>query len=411
MTTFDLKHQTVELPGTRRPGQTGIYRRAGYENALISTPVKNPQVKTVYDAFQNGLRISANKPFLGTRRYDPVTKDFGEYEWQTYFEVHDRITRFGSGLVKIHQDVHKLPEAAQRWTLGIWAINRAEWTIASEACSAYNMVTVGLYDTLGPDAVVYGINHSECSVAVTSADHVASLLSDSDKMPGLKVVISMDPLDSIKERPGVPVMGSVLRTYAKDKGVLLYDWSEVEAIGAEFNKPHTPATPSDIYTICYTSGTTGMPKGALLSHENFIAIAASVDVSIPLIPEDCLISFLPLAHVFGRLMELFAFHAGASIGYSTGDQLKLLEDLAYLKPTFFPAVPRLLNRVYAKIRESTVDAPGLTGVLSRKAFDVKLANLKAGNGFTHAFWDRILFSKVKKALGGNVRVILTAPTG
>jgi long-chain acyl-CoA synthetase len=114
-----------------------------------------------------------NGPALGTRVYNPVTKTYGGYEWQTYVEVNARITRFGSGLIKIHQDAHSLPTVSHRWSVGIWAINRAEWTIASEACSAYNLVSVGLYDTLGPEAVVYGVNHSECSVIVTSGKMTA----------------------------------------------------------------------------------------------------------------------------------------------------------------------------------------------------------------------------------------------
>ncbi|KAF9175177.1 hypothetical protein BGX20_007746 [Mortierella sp. AD010] len=374
---IEQEFRSVELPGTRRPGQTG-------------------------------LRISPNGPFLGTRQYDPVTKTFGGYAWQTYTEVSDRITRFGSGMVKIHQDVHQLAEPAQRWTVGIWGINRAEWTISSEACSAYNLATVGLYDTLGPDAVIHGINHSECSVVVTSADHIASLLSDCAKMPGLKVIISMDPLDSTKQRQGTPVAGSILRTYAKDKGVLLYDWDEVEALGAKFERLHTPATASDIYTICYTSGTTGMPKGAIITHGNLISCAATADATMPLTKDDIVLSFLPLPHVFGRLIEIFAFTTGGSIGYSSGDPLMLLEDVQQLKPTFFPGVPRLLNRVYAKIYEATIGAPGLTGVLSRKAFETKLANLKAGKGFTHPLWDRLIFNKIKQALGGNVRILLTS---
>lgn len=105
---------------------------------------------------------------MGTRVYNHITNTFGGYEWQTYTEVSDRITRFGSGLTKVHQQTLGLPDVTQRWGLGIWSINRAEWTIAAEACSAYNLVSVGLYDTLGPEAVVYGINHSECPAVVTS---------------------------------------------------------------------------------------------------------------------------------------------------------------------------------------------------------------------------------------------------
>ncbi|KAF9430664.1 hypothetical protein BGZ76_000762 [Entomortierella beljakovae] len=404
----DFKRQAFEIPGSKRPGESGIYRRIGCENGLVAVPESYPEVTTIYHAFQNGLKTSPNGPMLGTRTYDPVTKTYGGYVWQTYSEVSDRITRFGSGLVKIHQDTFLLTEAAQKWTFGIWAINRPEWTISSEACSAYNIATVGLYDTLGPDAVIYGINHSECSIIATSADHIASLLSDSSKMPGLKVIISMDSLESSGDRPALSIAGSILKTYAKDKGILLYDWNEVERIGEEYPRPHTPATINDVYTICYTSGTTGMPKGAVITHGNFVAVIAIVGAQFQIHPEDTLISFLPLAHIFGRLVEIVTFVEGGRIGYSTGNQLTMLEDIAHLKPTFFPAVPRLLNRIYSKVRESTLDAPGLKGVIARKAFDVKLANMQAGHGLTHAFWDRVIFNKVRQALGGNVRIILTS---
>ncbi|KAK3847797.1 MAG: hypothetical protein J3R72DRAFT_430806 [Linnemannia gamsii] len=408
MAAPNIDTQAVELPGTRRPGQTGIYRRKGYEDALLAVPPTRPHIKTIYDAFQHGLRVSPSGPALGRRVFDPVTKTYGGYVWETYTEVGDRITRFGSGVVKIHQDVFGLPQVAQKFSVGIWAINRPEWTTASESCSAYNLVSVGLYDTLGPEAVSYGINHSECSIVICSVDHVATLLNESPNMPGLKVIISMDTLDNDKPQPGSANTGSILRTYAQDKSVLLYDWAEVEALGIKYGRKHTPPTPDDIYTICYTSGTTGLPKGAILTHRNINAVLASADATTPMSADDVLISFLPLPHVFGRVMEIFAFSAGGRIGYSTGDPLRLLEDIGHLKPSIFPAVPRLLNRVYAKVYAATIEAPGLTGILARRGLATKLANLEAGKGFNHPLWDRILFSKIKQAIGGNVRLMLTA---
>lgn len=148
-----------------------------------------------------------------------------------------------------------------------------------------------------------------------------------------------------------------------------------------------------------------------MTHRNINSVLASGDATTPMSPSDVLISFLPLPHVFGRIMEVFAFSAGGKIGYSTGDQLRLLEDIGQLKPTVFPAVPRLLNRVYAKVYAATIEAPGLTGTLARRGLAAKLANLQAGKGFYHPFWDRILFSKIKQAIGGNVRLMLTGTSG
>ncbi|KAG0254562.1 hypothetical protein BGZ95_005983 [Linnemannia exigua] len=169
---YDKDHQGVELPGTRRPGQTGIYRRRGFEDRLRSFPESRPHIRTVYDAFKHGVNLGPNNPMLGRRPWDPVTKTFGPYEWQTYQQVSDRVNQFGAGLAHIHnthvQGLDTTEEAVQGWRLGLWSINRAEWTIASTAGVLYNVVSVGLYDSLGPEAVVYGITHSECPVVVCS---------------------------------------------------------------------------------------------------------------------------------------------------------------------------------------------------------------------------------------------------
>ncbi|KAF9323713.1 hypothetical protein BGZ91_003412 [Linnemannia elongata] len=403
--------QGVELPGTHRPGQTGIYRRVGFENELMSIPPSRPHFRTVYDTFQHGLAISPNKPCLGERTWDPLAKTYGPYERQTYVEVAARATRFGSGLVHLHQQANSLSEPApQGWSVGIWSINRAKWTTTDIACAAYNLVSVGLYDTLGPEAVTYGINHSECSIVVTSADHIASLLRDAGNMPGLKTVISMDSLKGPADSKSVhepALAGSILRTFAADKGVQLLDWDEVEEFGQLHERRHAPPRPNDTFTICYTSGTTGMPKGAIITHANLIATLASSEVANPLSAEDCVISFLPAAHLYGRAIEVFLYGVGGQIGYSTGDALRLLDDIAALRPTFLPAVPRLLNRIYARVYAATAEAPGLVGVLARKGLSVKLTNLEAGLGNKHALWDRLLFNKVKMALGGRVDKVLT----
>ncbi|KAG0258654.1 hypothetical protein DFQ27_004530 [Actinomortierella ambigua] len=409
----DYNRQAIEMPGTRRPGQTGIFRRAGFEDELVSRTKGSPHVTTVYEGFQHGLKLNPNGDCLGSRTFDPVTGTFGEYVWQSYATVHQRVTRFGSGLMHLHQQLFPDLTAAQRrqWAVGIWGINRAEWTIAGEACSAYSLISVGLFDALDVDAVMYSINHSEAPAIVASAQHVLSLIKNADKMPGLKIIVSMDPLggdnatSQAVDKSKVE-SGSVMRLWAEEKGIRLLDFKEVEALGELHGRKHIPPTPEELYTVGYTSGTTGLPKGAMTTHANYLSLLASNECSFPMFKDDTLFSYLPLGHVFGRVLEFFAFSVGGRIGYSSGDPLRLLEDMEVLKPTIFPTVPRLMNRIYARVRAATVEAPGMVGVLARRAVAAKMANYVAGLGMTHPLWDRLLFNKVKKVLGGNVRYMI-----
>ncbi|KAH7031810.1 hypothetical protein BKA57DRAFT_511131 [Linnemannia elongata] len=217
-------------------------------------------------------------------------------------------------------------------------------------------------------------------------------------MPGLKIIISMDSLNpptDLKTANVASSAGFILRTFAADKGIQLYDWDEVEALGRSFTRAHSPPKPQDPIIICYISGMTGQPKGAILTHANFVTVVAASEISHILTPSDAGISYLPMAHVFGRAMEIFLYSTGGRIGHSTGDPLRILEEISVLQLTFFPTVPRLFNRIYARVYALTAGAPGFAGAMARRALAVKLANLKAGLGNKHAFWDRVLFNKMR----------------
>ncbi|KAG0266241.1 hypothetical protein BG011_002938 [Mortierella polycephala] len=366
--SYSLEKQSVEIPDTRSHGATGHYRHAGYADGLVDRIRGAPHIKTIYDIFQ-----------AWKRPYDCSTKTYGGYEWQTYCQVDKRVNAFGSGIMHLNEVI--LGNAKlDRWSLGIWSLNRPEWFTAEMSCNYYNLVSVPLYDTLGPDAIEYVINHAEIPITVCSANHIPTLLQAAAKYPGLKAIVCMDTLS---ESGAVPVPGGlnavhVLRTWAAEKGIKLFYFDEIESLGVKYPRKHIPPKDDDAATFCYTSGTTGEP-----------------------------VTFLPLAHIMGRSVDLIAAFSGCRLGYFRGDMLLLMDDLAELKPTYFVAVPRLLNRIYAKIVAATVDAPGVIGVLASSGFAAKVANLEAGKGVHHPFWDRLLFNKIKMALGGRVEVILT----
>ncbi|CEP11641.1 hypothetical protein [Parasitella parasitica] len=409
MGSFSLEKQTYEVPGSRSPGQTGIYRNA--QRPVVEESF-SPKVKSMIDVFNNGLKVSKDRPCLGVRSVkNAQTGERGPYVWQTYRQVSHRITNFGSGLLNYLNHTMNDTRTANI-PIGIWSVNRPEWTIADLGCSSYSLYTVALYDTLGPDTVEFVVNHAELETVVCSGDHIADLLKLRHKLPNLKTIISMDTIEEVAH-PGAASKSDIVKAWAAEKNVNLVDFNFIEELGKKNRRTYNYPKAEDLACIMYTSGTTGMPKGAMLTHGNFVSALSASYQSFGGTSDDSSISYLPLAHIFGRVCDMLCLCIGGRLGYFSGDMMILVEDIQEMKPTIFASVPRLLNRVYGKIVASTVNAPGVTGALARRGIATKLANLEAGKGYTHPFWDRLIFNKVKSALGGHVRILVTgsAPIG
>ncbi|OAV97152.1 hypothetical protein PTTG_02762 [Puccinia triticina 1-1 BBBD Race 1] len=410
---LDLNHQAIEVPGTRRPGQTGHFRNAAFPHfTTVETPEKRFP-RTYYEVFNFGLGQSYDKPCLGHRPTNPAS---GELEpffvWQSYKDIDRRRTDFGSGLLRLQAEGTLATPDRTGWTVGIWTHNRPEWQIVAHACAAYSLVIISLYETLGPTVVEYCINHSDTRLVVSSAAHIPDLLRNAHATPSLKVIVSADGWKSLQPvEPKTVSAGDqrrALKSWGEQLGIAIYDIEEIEALGRAHPTAHIPPAPSSMNSVCYTSGTTGMPKGAVLLHRTIAAACVSNlhGSAWAQGDEDVFLSYLPLSHIFERFFEAILLAIGAPIGYSCGDNLRLLEDVQLLKPTIFLSVPRVLNRIYQAVL-AQLDGPGFKGSLGRKALQVKLQNLKTNGTNTHFLWDRLVFNKVKQALGGRVRIIGT----
>jgi len=310
--------------------------------------------------------------------------------------VHTRRKNFGAGLVHLHRQAGI---TGSNYGIGLWCQNRPEWQVTDLAAMSQNLFTVSIYDTLGPDTTEFIINHASLACVVTGLNHIATLLKLKPRLPKLKFIVVMDSL-SAGEQPGES-KADLLNSLAADLGVTIHYIRDVEALGERQPLPYNPPKPDDIITINYTSGTTGDPKGVVLTHRNAQAATSSSLILLGSEAHTINFSFLPLAHIFQRLGEHLALATGASIGYFHGNIAELVEDLQMLRPTVFAGVPRLYNRFGSKIKEATVEQTGVKGALSRHVVSKKLAALNDKHNPTnkHAFYDRIWSKKVAAGLG------------
>ena len=275
--------------------------------------------------------------------------------------------------------------------------NCPEWMLAEHAIYCLGGATVPFYDTLGPDTVRFILEHTGLSCVVCSRRELGRLCEAkrTGTCPRFHSVLLVD---------GVTTEAASVADKAGLKAVSL---AKIEALGAQVvptdGHAHTAPDPKDVATFCYTSGTTGNPKGALITHENLLSAAGGFD-SIDMFPTDRHLSYLPLPHIFERVVVAQMIANGASVAFFRGDPLLLVEDIVACRPTTMPVVPRVLNKIHDKIAAGMAAKGGVAERMFHAALAAKTRGLQEGR-LTHPLWDRLLFNKIKKALG-MVRFVL-----
>jgi len=382
------KGMTFELEDTPAPGEGKVRRSVFATEGLVAADFFG--CKTLYECFKRGVENNGDKPCFGRRLIQDGKA--GAYVWETFNQIQSRVMALGSFFVK-----RELPRGGN---VGIFSVNRPEWVISEQACNAFGYVTVPLYDTLGPEAIEFIITQTEMSTIVLSNDKFDLLLREKKSFPTVNLLVLMGGA-SVEE---------------KEKGKIaemeVISFAEAEAEGRLKLADPNPSGPNEVVTIMYTSGTTGLPKGVMLSSSNLISVVHGVykmgeeKVLFSMERDDIHLSYLPLAHVFERANMLYATSVGGPVGFYQGNPAKLLDDIATLQPTIFISVPRLLNRIYDKITAAIDLKGGLSAQLFHAAVRAKRAGLKSGS-LTHWLWDKLVFNKVKARLGGRVKCIVT----
>jgi len=311
----------------------------------------------------------------------------GAWHDVTVAEVGDITSEIGRGLIALgveHGD-----------RVSILCSTRPDWTYADFAITRAGGVVVPIYPTNSPDECEWVVGNSE-SVAVfcEDASQVAKIVEVRDRLPNLKHIIVMDPAGDIAD--GITV------DQLRENGRAV-DQSELAA--------RTNAVkPEDPFTFIYTSGTTGPPKGCVLSHENYrsvLTMCASLDV---LASGETTYLYLPLAHSFALLIQLISFDVDGTIAYFGGDTKNIIAELSEVKPTYFPSVPRIFEKIYTMVTSNSEDPEKLKAAvaLCGKVRDLQTAGQDVPPELAEAFAvaDE-KFAMVRQAFGGNVRQAVT----
>ncbi|KAG5538238.1 hypothetical protein RHGRI_018983 [Rhododendron griersonianum] len=366
-----------------------------YRNVLAKDGFRPPAagIESCWDVFRVSVEKYPRNKMLGERGI--VNGKAGGYVWLTYEDVYDIVSKVGASI--------RSCGVKQGARCGIYGANCVKWVVSMQACNAHGLYCVPLYDTLGAGAVEYIICHAEISITFVEETKIPEVLKTfPNTMKYLKTLVSFGKVTAEQKKA------------AENFGLALYSWDQFLQLGKNehFDLPTKKKT--DICTIMYTSGTTGDPKGVMITHESILSIISAQNHSLESMNDqfsetDVFFSYLPLAHIFDRVIEEVFISTGASIGFWRGDIKLLIEDLRELKPTVFCAVPRVLDRIYSGLVEKTSSAGFVKNALFNLAYSYKLRNMN--KGYKHAeaapIFDKIIFSKVKEGLGGNVRLILS----
>ena len=275
----------------------------------------------------------------------------------------------------------------------ISSTNRSEWSIIDMGLSQIGAINVPLYPTISSKDYLYILNHSECKFCFVSDKEVYDkVFAIKDEVSSLKNIISFDKIDNCS------------------------NWSELIDSGQEninldlVENQKSKVKPHDLATIIYTSGTTGVPKGVMLSHNNIVSNVLSTSKRFPFeTGKESALSFLPICHVFERVVLYSYLYNGLRVYFA--ESLETISDnLKEIKPEMMTAVPRLLEKVYDKIYSKGEELDGIKQKLFYWAVNIALKYEPYGkNGFFYSFKlaiaQKLILSKWKEALGGNLKLI------
>jgi long-chain acyl-CoA synthetase len=275
---------------------------------------------------------------------------------------------------------------------------RPEWTYFDFAALSIGATVVPIYQTNSPEECRYVLDNSDAKVVVVEDDE------------------QMEKIRRVREQ--LPQLEQVVRMTGSSEDAISMPDLVAKGAGEDsrWESLYSAVTPADICTFIYTSGTTGPPKGCIISHGNYRAMLDMVNQTSVIEGEDVSYLYLPLAHSFALLIQLGSFDLGATLAFWERDPLKILPNLAELKPTYFPSVPRIFEKIYTAANSGMEKEGGLKKVIFDWAIRVGAKMRKAERsgrqpGFLlsreYAFADKRVLSKIRNLFGGKLRLAVS----
>lgn len=391
------------------PGFSGPFIHPSVNNFKEDIEKKFENRTLIEKSIENMIKFK-DRNCLGYRKkkegkVDDSDKAYEDvFTYFTYSQVHKMTLNFAKNIHLRNDLLYKDTFDNRDFKLiGIFARNCTEWVVTDMGCQMDSITTVTLYSTLGPDAFSYICNQTQISTICVSPDLVPMLIENKKKLniTSLRNAIIFDlTIDADSNCIEALNQGGFEVISFKS---LIEENKEVNDKDLELSKPDT------VLTICYTSGTTGNPKGVMVIQRNMIAMLVSciADSGAPIDENGAHLSFLPLAHIMERFIIAGYMSVAAKVGFLTGSvKTTAARDIELLKPTLLFVVPRVLQTFRMKIFQSFDKLPGFKRRLAYKALSVKRENFRRYGVITHAFYDKVVFSQIRKTFGGEVKCIL-----
>ncbi len=357
-------------------------------------PLINTSFKTLTEMFNAVFAHYHGR----TDKFALSRKVNGKYQGITHDELHREVLAFAGFLKSI--GIEKGDRVA------LLSENRPQWVVADMATMMIGAVNVPLYPSLPPNQIAYIIQNSECKAVITSTMlQLNKIRKIRAEVPTVKAVISINELDMPDDT--------------------VTEFETAKKLGEKFNHEHPNAfanlelSEHDLATLVYTSGTTGNPKGVMLTHrnlcENLKSCNESMCKTLPIDERDSTLSFLPLCHTYERTAGYYLiFGCGATINYAESIETITI-NLAEVRPTIVVTVPRLFERIKSGLFKSVDSSPTAKKKLFYWALNVGYAHAKAKRqgrfapilAAQYALADSLVLSKVKERFGGRLRYFIS----